>query len=484
MRMPSQPARAVALLAAALGCQAHSAFGQALAVPFPASPSGYDQELGVTVQTRLRPVLNQSGIQVGTFSVRPTADETLSYNSNPTGTSSQGSPVFHTAVNVAAASLWSRNALQVSAGADEYNYLSIPGLDFTDWHLGLGGGYTIANNLLSAAYYHQSYHPVRNGDRHHAVRHAGGRSDRHGAARLYLHVVSPVAYPRAGGERLSVRPATVGNTTVDQSFLNRDVVTAGLSALYALSDVGNIVVTARGVQSTFVNKQPGQPSNSSTSAIVLAGLDYQPEGPWRFRLLGGFESRSFAASVYGSRTTPINRRRGDVDADRVLTVEADLSRRIDDPEAGGTIGFVLTQFALRTDFELRRDVILHAQGSVELAEFISQGNQTSLTGGVGADWFINRHLRVSLNGQYTTQSSVSGSAAPTPTAFYAHGDRGRPQRRVQPGYRRPVSAFQSVRRRTRRIAARPKLRPGEARWCLGARCSSASVGTRRSRLAC
>ena len=388
-------------------------FAQSLPSPLPASPGGYDDQLGVTVQSRLRPENDPAGVQVGTFLIRPQIDETFGYNSNPTGSSGGGSPVQQVSGSVSATSLWSRHSLWAATGVDQYDFLSIAGLDFTDWHAAIGGGYTLGENQITAGYTHQTYHQF--GTTIGTIRSVTPVGNDLDTARLgYAYTFNRLTLtPDLTISSYRFGPATVGGTQVDQSFLDRTVFAARLTAAYSLSAQGNIVVQAAGIRSDFPYTQPGQPSNSSTSALLLAGLDYQLTGPWRFQLLAGVQSRWFSATQYATRVTPIVEGNATWTPTGVLTVKGEISRSIDDPQSGGTIGFVLTQLDLRADYELRRDILLHARSTVQYAQFIGQGSQTSIGGGASVDYLLNRHVRLTLSGNYIKQTGASIATATT-----------------------------------------------------------------------
>src|SRR4051812_9972952 len=64
---------------------------------FPRGVPGYNEERGVTVLSRLRPLYEQPGIRAGSFMIRPRLDEAFGYDSNPAGfSSSPGSWVLRT----------------------------------------------------------------------------------------------------------------------------------------------------------------------------------------------------------------------------------------------------------------------------------------------------------------------------------------------------------------------------------------------------
>ncbi len=46
------------------------------------------------------------------------------------------------------------------ADFNSYQLLSLPNDNYTDWNVGLNGGYTIGDSMLQAAYSHQTYHQI------------------------------------------------------------------------------------------------------------------------------------------------------------------------------------------------------------------------------------------------------------------------------------------------------------------------------------
>jgi hypothetical protein len=130
---------------------------------------------------------------------------------------------------------------------------------------------------------------------------------------------------------------------------------------------------------------------------------------WRYSLLVGVESRFFAAAQYGSSTGPI------VSADvvytptGVLTVTGSLTRLFEDPDTGGTDGFALTQANVVVDYELLRNVLLQGRAGLQYAAYLQGGTQTSETVGGGLTWLLNRRVRLSLNDDFTNQTSPGGT---------------------------------------------------------------------------
>jgi hypothetical protein len=381
---------------------------------FPSGVAGYDQQLGVTVVTRLRPLYDAPGIQLGGVVVRPTVDQSLFYNSNVNGSAGTGSWGSQTAAAVTTQSDWSRNSLSTSVGVDHYQYFAFPSESYTDWNIGLGGGYTIGDSNLDASYSHQSYHEL--GTTIGAVQSQTPVLDRTDTGQMDYtfnfgrFAVTPVV--SASAYRFGT--ATVEGVQQNQQFLDRNVLAGAVVGSYSLNDEGSLLVVTRGVDSEYPNQLAGEPSNNSHSFAVLGGVDYQLKGLWRYQLLVGAEVRTFASSQFETRTAPIVEGTAIWTPTGVLTLTGTLSRSIEDPQSAGTNGYVLTQSGLVVDYELLRNVLLEGRGGVQYAQYLQGGSQLSGTFGGGATWLINRNMRLSLNYDRTQQSSVNDTATATP----------------------------------------------------------------------
>jgi hypothetical protein len=386
------------------------AAAQNVDLTFPVSAaSGYDQQLGVTVQTRPRPLYDTPGVQLGAFEVRPQLDQTFAYDSNPTGASTdvKGSFLSHTAVNVTAASLWSRNSLATTVGADHYDYISIPGGDYTDWNVGLQGGYSIADSQLTAAYSHSDYHQL--GSTIGTVRSDQPVTNSTDTTRLYytfkfyrLEITPEFSF---GAYRYG--SAVIGQLRFDQQYLDRNDFAGSVTTRYALNDVGGIVIVARVVDAEFLHNSVGTPANDSRQYQLLTGLDYQSEGLWRYQFLAGGEVNTFKATQYSTRVEPVLQATVTWTPTGLVSAFGSVSRSFAEPLAQGNNGYFLNQSSLRVDYELMRNVILQGRGGVQYAEYLGGGSQLSYNFGVGANWLLNRNMRLSLDYKYYHQAAAS-----------------------------------------------------------------------------
>jgi hypothetical protein len=416
----SRGMRAAPLAVAAAGLVALAAPRPGHAQIAPSGVSGYDAQLGVTVLSRLHPLYEPPGVRLGSFVINPGLDQSIVYNSNVNGTPHSESWASQTSGSVSAHSDWTRNSLGASIDFTNYAYFRLPQQDYTDWTASLSGGYTIGDSQLTAAYVHQSFE--ENGTTIGAIRTETPFTNTADAVRLgytfNFNRFSLTPDLNFTAERFGT--ATVLGVPLNQQFLDRNIVAGGVTGRYSMSDVGNLVVSLRGVSSNYLRTEPGLPSNNSLSGVLLGGIEYQPNGPFRYVFMLGVEVRSFQASQYATRTEPVASASVIWSPTGLTTLTGTLSREIEDPESGGTNGFALTSARLVADHELRRNVFLQARGSINYAEFLQSGGgtETNYTLGAGATWLLNRNMRLSLNYDYTQQIGTSGTNfVTTPNGF-------------------------------------------------------------------
>jgi hypothetical protein len=412
---------------------------QSISSYFSPGVGGYDQQLGVTVQSRARPSYAAPGIDVGSFNIRPRLDESLIYNSDPTGASGPASWGSHSSASVAAGSLWSRDSLGFSFGIDDFRYFTLPSLDHTDWNAAIGGGYTIGDSQLAVAYSHQSYYQLGTGIG--TVSSETPIVDQTGAVHFQpvtglgtVRTETPILDQTDTAQvnytfnfsRFSVTPdlsatsyrfgtATVLGVPLNQKFLDRNALAGGVTTRYSMSDVGGLLVVLRGVDNTFINPQPGVPSNNSNNYMLLGGADYQAKGVWRYRVLFGVELSTFAA--YSSNVSPIMQGSVVWTPTGLITLTGTLTRSVQAPQSAGSNGFVLTSGNLVVDYEYERNILFQGRGGIQYAQYLQGGKQTNLTLGGGISWLLNRTMRLSLDYDYTEQTGATGVSAANPDAL-------------------------------------------------------------------
>ena len=378
---------------------------------FPSGNYGYDQELGVTVLTRLHPEYDETGIRLGGFTIRPQLDQGLFDNTNVNGTagSDSGSWGERTAGGIAGSSDWSRNSFEADVGFDHNQFFALPSDNYTNWNVGIGGGYTIGSGELQARYSHATYNQLGSQIGVAASETPAQNTTDTGEISYTFDLGRITVTPTLDFSAYRFGDITTNGVQQSQTDLNRNVFAAGVVTRYALTGGTGLLFVARGGSSNFIDQLPGQVSNDSVNGAVLAGLDYQPEGVWRYALLVGVETRSFSASQNNSYTAPIVSGQVVWSPTSVLTATGILSRSIEDPNTIGNDGYVLNQVRLIVDYELMRSVLLEGRAGAEYASYLQGGNQSDETVGGGVVWLVNRNIRLSLEDDFTNQNAPSGN---------------------------------------------------------------------------
>jgi hypothetical protein len=384
---------------------------QYLETYFPGSVPGYDQELGVTVLSRQRPLYAEPGVHAGSFLVKPQLGESFGYDSNPIGVkSAPGSWVLQTAPSVSANSDWSRNSLGIDVSATNYRYLNTPNDSHTDWNASIGGGYTIGRHDLTLAYSHLS------------LNQSPGDIGAVPSDTFVHYQVEDVrsAYTFDAGRfsftpNVDFRNYTFDNTTiqgvpVSQQYRNRNVVSGGVTTRYALSDQRNLIFVLQGVESTYTKNPVTTPIPNSTGILALGGLDYEASGVWRYQLLLGVEVRTYQSSAYKTQTAPVAQASVIWTPTGLTTVTGQLARVIEDAAAEGSAAYTYTTARLIVDHEYLRNVLLQGRAGMQVAQYgQGGGTQTSFTVGAGVNWLMNRNMRLSADYDFTTQNSGSSA---------------------------------------------------------------------------
>jgi hypothetical protein len=385
---------------------------QSIQTYFPSGTAGYDKELGVTVLSRLHPLYDTPVVRLGGFVVSPSVDQSLFYNSNVNGNPNSASWGSITSASVLASSDWARDSIGASIGVSHDQLFAFPEESYTNWNVGLAGGYAIGDGLLQAAYSHQTYHQI--GVNIGSVASETPVEDQIDTAHLgYTFNFSRFSVtPDLSASAYRFGTATVSGIPQNQQFLNRDVIAGGITGRYSMDDQGGLLVVLQGVTSNFIDQPPGQPSNDSKSILLLGGFDYQAKGVWRYRLLVGVEARTFQAAQFPTHTGPIAEGSVIWTPTELTTVTGTLSREIEDPQTAGTNGYTLTQARLVVDHEFLPNFFAQGRVGVQSAQYFQEGggSQFGLDIGAGVTWLLNRKLRVSIDYNFTGITGNGSSA--------------------------------------------------------------------------
>ncbi len=390
-------------------CLVGKATAEILSTLLPEGVPGYDDDPGVTVETRLHPEQMPLGSRDGPLVAAPRLDESFGYDSNALpGPYRRGSWQVVTAPTLSLGTDWSRDAIGALFSIEDTRVLALPAQSRTDGTASVGVRLDNGEDRLTLAAAHIARHEDRS----------------------TLDTVpsdSPVAfqiddarasYTMASGP-WSVVPSVeasnwaYGNTTVrgvpaDQSFRDRVVLQGGLTARYELAPLRSLVFMLRGISQDFTHTPRGQASPDSVSTQMLAGIDYDDDAVWHWRLLVGGETRQFRASAYKTQNNLIAEAGVGWSPSGMTTVSATVSRETDDAAQEGVSGLRATTARLVIDHEYLRDLLLRASIGLQEADFFGGGHQFGSSAGVGVTWVLNRSLRLSFTYDQTDLRSPQG----------------------------------------------------------------------------
>jgi hypothetical protein len=391
-------------------CFTGRAVAELLTALFPDGVPGYDEDEGVTVQTRLHPEQMPLGLREGAFTFLPQLDQSVGYTSNALpGRYRRGSWEVVTAPTLAVGSGWSRDSLGALVSVHDTRYLSLPSQNRTDVTASLGGRLDIGEAKLTLAAAHLSQHEDRGAlDTIASDRPIAFQIDDLRAS--YLTAAGPwTIEPTLQATNWQYSSTTILGATASQAYRDRVVVQGGVTVNYQFAPLRRAVVVARMVGQDYTRTPVGQAAPDSTSYQLLAGLDYDDDSVWHWRVLIGGDARHFASRLYRPQNTLIAEAGVGWSPSGLTTVSATFSRETGNAEQQGVSGLVYTSARLTIDHEYLRDLLFHAALGLQRADFFQGGHQTGATAALGATWVMNRSARLSIS---YDQTDLRGSGIP------------------------------------------------------------------------
>ena len=385
--------------------------------------SGLRNEPGVTVTSRSRPDYDYRGVRVGSLLVRPVLTEAVGYDDNVTGTArARGSSLLVTRFDMQAATDLSRYSVAARLTVEDFRYFDVPQQSLTNWTASLGGTYNIGRDTVSLRYSHVNLNQTpRDLD-----------TPLLDSTIAYRIDTVQLGYATTFN-RLSLRPellvsnydfdnGSVGGVPLLQTFRNRVTVTPGLVASYELAPRRNLVVAVRNSVAQYTDRPAGSPRRDFNDASLLAGVDFDASGPWRYRVLVGYGVRTFSDRAFRTIQAPIFEGAVIYTPTGLTTLTGEVSRRIQDSASEATEGLTETAVRFTVDHEYLRNVLLRARAGVALSETSrGDGQQTLYTAGAGATWLLNRNMRLAATYDFATRQSSNGVAAPLDRGLIGSG---------------------------------------------------------------
>lgn len=414
-----RPVWTACMLGGWLACPGQGAQAQLLDQFINPGVSGVGIESGVTVTSRLRPDYDYGGVRVGSVLVRAEVSEATGYDDNVTATNpGRGSPFLQTRINLQAATDLSRYGVAARLTVDDIRYFDQPKQSATNWTASVGGTYEIGRDTASLDYSHINLNQTpRDLDTPSLDEAIPYRIDTVRAGyRINLNRLS--VRPELAVSRYDFDDGTIAGVPYPQKFRNRTVIAPGITLGYELAPRRSLIVVARNLVANYSNRTAGAARRDFNDTAVLAGLDYDGGGPWRYRVLAGYEVRTFSSAAIKTIQAPIVEGTVIYTPTGLTTLTGTVARRIQDSSDETTVGFTETLVKLSLDHEYLRNVLLRAQAGVSFNEYNrNQGGQTLYTAGAGATWLLNRTMRLGASYNFTTRQTSATATSGTAQTF-------------------------------------------------------------------
>lgn len=433
--------RLVLFASAGWALLAHAAHAQFIQTPLldqyipPDSAGGQAAfQPGVTVATRARPLYESSGVTYGPFTIRPNLSENIGYDSNVTSTSKpQGSPVIETNASLAGDADLTPTRLRAELSVDNFQFPTQTEQDFTNWSALVGIQHDFGLDTGTAVYSHSALNEQPGGlDVPQLNRPLPFSIDdldlsyRHVISNWFITPSFDVSYYNFGNTSVAYTPFT-GNTSAgpaslqsyyNQSYQSHVLFTPQVTAGYELGERRSLVIVLRDAIASFTQAQLGIPNRNYNDFAVLAGLDYDTDAVIRFRMLAGYEQRTFTSNAYPTIRAPVVEGSAIWTPTGLTTVTATVGRRIEDSADDTTAGYVETFGQMQVDHEYQPNVILHANGGAYFTSYPGGSGQEYWSAGGGVTYLLSRDMQLGFRYDVSQRWSSGQNVFGTDAAYF------------------------------------------------------------------
>ena len=369
------------------------------------------------VLSRPRPGLNPTGISVGGFDVFPSLEGSVAYDDNVYETRHDRvtSPILTASPGVVAQSTWGRNALDLDASGTFERFTSRPTENNNRYRLDADGRLDALDSfqLNASAHYFGS------------IEARGTAGDlfsagepihfRNGGGTFGLTAALAKVHLTAAGEvdRIDYSNVRIGTADLSQSYRNRLYTAGRVSIAYSVSP--SIQPFVQGSVEHEIYDQVDW--LNSTDRVVLGGLDISLTKLLTGRVGVGYRWRDYQNPIYRD-SRGLTYDVGLVWNPRtLLSVTLDAQKAIDESPDLVSSGIVRNQGSVGADYELLRNLLLHADVTYAVERYRGldrTDHRTTANLGVTylADQFARLRLRYDLarqNGDGAFSRSYRGN---------------------------------------------------------------------------
>ena len=390
---------------------------------------GVGLDPGVTVKSRLRPEYDAPGIQYGEITVRPELSETIGLDDNVLALPShRASALIETNAQVRATYDHSDTSGFANVSVDNNRYPEQNQQSYTNWTAAIGGSHQFGRDTLNVNYEHLNLNEtVRDLDVPQLDHALPYQVD---TLRLNYRAFFSQLFvePNVAVSDYNLTNGSVAGTPYIQTDQDRVVVEPGLTFGYELAPRRDIVLVLHDAVASYRNRLATEPSRDFNDISALTGLDFE-EGIFRYRLLAGYEARTFTSAQYKVIANPIAEATVIWNPTGRTTLTGQVYRHIQNSADETTTAFTETSVSLQVDHELRPNVLLNANGrylrddysagqgsllnsnvlnGLGTAQNGQGGSQEFFTLGSSATWLINRNVRMVGSYEFDRRNTGGG----------------------------------------------------------------------------
>lgn len=383
----------------------------------PGANSAFARDRNTSVLERQHPEYQALGVQLGAFTAFPKLTETAVYDDNVFANSSGAVSdwTFETKPSLRVESNWSRNQLVGFASVTAYNYAELSHLNTTDYEVGANGRLDIAgaSYIFADAENGRYTIPFTNL----AVPREAVTPEQFTLSQGDIGSVQEFNRLRFS-ERFNAAGYTYGNLVdglgdvIFEDTQNHATYTEQGRADYALSPDTAVFGLVNFNQRDYNNGGDQGVNSSGYEATVGASFDITKLV--RGEVQVGYLEQDFTSAPTATPAIPSKTLTGPAFHGKVEWFPSELTtvtlagdREVEDFTVAGASGTLGTGGSVQVDHELLRNLILSAKGTYNQYEFVGLGRtDTAWTGGVEANYLLNRHLGVDLAYRYMDQTST------------------------------------------------------------------------------
>lgn len=375
-----------------------------------AQEQNFKRDRNISVQERPRPDFDPAGLHTGAFVVIPKVTLGVGYDDNiyATPSSQDSDTIFRARLEAQAKSTWSRHRLEFHGWTQTNQYSSHSSESTTDFLLGASGQLDITRrDAIGGGVSFAHLTEPRTEPNAPTAASKPIRYDRTGA---YVSGVKEFNRLRLLG-RFDYNKFDFKNDpsplAPDQNLRDRTVTTGAARAEYALSpDTALFVEAAYNKRDYRITAAPPNPNRNSQGSEYSVGANFDVGALARGEIQVGYMNQDYDDAAFGTTKGATFHGKVEWFPTQLVTVTFTGDRTIEDATSVSSSGFTATQFGVRADYELLRNLIIDGGLSHESDDYRGiDRNDRRWTFGTGATWMVNRNVGIRVAYDHLSRDS-------------------------------------------------------------------------------